>query len=491
MRFASSLLLTAAAAALLSGCAASPPPLLITPETIAKDAGLVRPEEIPGKGIGRTVAAGLANNPWLRILDADARKGDAILEEAAAQGGITANLDVGSSSTDNPSGATSQTSRSTHVSAGIGAVLYDGGLKDAHLVEARFRASGAQALLISGREGRALDIAVSAIHERHEQDLLARTAASAKAGKKLQGWAITRQQLGAGHEVDVKSAGDHLDEIDARKTEATRKLTTARAELEAQTGLSDHYEGEIDALGPLLPKTLDEAVEQAMASNPEVVATEATIAALHAARDAIEIEATHPQIKVGISPTIASGMASMFGLGSIFADITMPLFDNGRAVAKMREIDAEIAKAEAEQEKARRVAKLNVKSAWASMIAARETEANAAKRQRTNESINRDIAAGYDAGQQVFFDLVGGEERLFRAQVTEIDARYTLLEAEYRLAKETGRLTEVLGISTKSLTVQAIRERLAAKLHEKDAPAQEAPREIPRDVEPAPVPDVL
>lgn len=458
--FPLALALSAISASLLSGCA-SPPERLVAPESVVRDkVGLIDPASVAGAGLEKVVALGLANSPDLTMRTAEILRQEALADEAAAQGGLTTNLEAGTSSSSAPAGSASSTVRSSHLAVGIGLVLYDGGLKDKRVIEASYRAYGATALSVSEREKQALAIAAGAVRERRERELLALASSSLAIGTDLKVKAEKRAAADPGSAIDVRASKDLLDEIEARTIEARRRELTAKAELEAATGGIDRVDGSLPELSERMPRTLDEALDRASWANPEVVAMEAAIAALRSARAAAVIEATMPRISVGVSPGISSAAVSPLGLLSLFASSSMPLFDNGAGVAKAREIDADMIKAEAEREKAIRSARANVKIAWASKESAEAGHGNAVRRLKNNRLIAGTIVLGYDAGQRVFFDLVGAADKVWKAGVAEIDARHAMLDARYRLLKETGLLSEAMGVSSGSMTVEAVRTRL-------------------------------
>ncbi|MGE3143606.1 MAG: TolC family outer membrane protein, partial [Hyphomonadaceae bacterium] len=292
--------------------------------------------------------------------------------------------------------------------------LYTGGrrgaqmrLADAGVEGARQSLRGAeQQILLSAIQAYlnlVRDEGIVRIREAYLADLLAQLAA-------------TRRRLDVGEVTRTD-----LSQSQARVAGARAQLAQAQANAEASRAAYAQVIGQApDALQPPgppptdTPASLDEALAQADASNPQILVAQQNERAADARTD-IERAASRPQLSVvgrADSQKNTDQLEQQRDSTSLTAQLTVPLFTGGYDWARVRQGRINEARARAQTEARRRQIAAGVVAAWTEVTAARAVIAAAAEQ----VSASLDAVAGAERelgiGTRSNIDVLNAREDL-------------------------------------------------------------------------------
>ncbi|AOZ06294.1 TolC family protein [Cupriavidus malaysiensis] len=321
----------------------------------------------------------------------------------------------------------------------------------------------------------ASNIAFTAAHQRiiHEVSLAfyAYQAARVRASTAQQAWQNADAVLDAAQARYRQGIGTVLEVAQATQNRAQARL----AQVQAEGAQSDTYLGLVSAIGisplsrpkiaqlparplpPSLRRSVEQVVENAMASRPDVLGAYALERASQAKVKAAEAEFL-PKVFLSANTSYASGGAAITAIpsvgqqaptvnlngsrygGSVFLGVTIPLYDGGlrAAVLARARNDAESASDRLTQARQEAVRQIVVsQNALESSLAAQEAAtALAAAAQTTYEA----AFAAYRRGVGTITDALLAQNQLLLARNAAADAYSGALAAAATLALATGSL---------------------------------------------------
>ena len=237
-----------------------------------------------------------------------------------------------------------------------------------------------------------------------------------------------RFRVGEITKTDVAQSEARLARARTGQISAAGSLTTSRESYRRVVGQLPGTLQPPAALSPL-PATVDEAVDQALAQSPTVLASrygeKAASKQVAAAKGSI-LPTLGASVGVNYSDTPASSFLSRrnkITSGTIAGNITIPLFQSGSEYAAVRKAQAlrsqrmiEIAESE------RRVIE-QVRSAWAVLETARSSIQSAQSQVRANEIALEGVKQEQTVGTRTILDVLDAEQELLDSRVTLVRAQ--------------------------------------------------------------------
>lgn len=190
-----------------------------------------------------------------------------------------------------------------------------------------------------------------------------------------------------------------------------------------------------DHLPPLPLAAFSEPELQALAlkHRPELIATNASIDQARAEKklQTGSLRATDPSLGLG-----GIRESSGFSLNGLSAQITLPVFDTGRARAAMA--DAKIAQAQYQAEATRRLIPLEVERALANLIANTKALEHADHHVRQQQQLEKLTLSNYAQGSGDYMKLAEAKRLRLASQMEQLRARQMIRAAYVDLERATG-----------------------------------------------------
>ncbi|QPC87547.1 TolC family outer membrane protein [Mesorhizobium sp. NBSH29] len=260
--------------------------------------------------------------------------------------------------------------------------------------------------------------------------------------------ARSRFDVGEGTRTDVAQA-------DASRSAAVAQLSAARAAAGSSEAIYRQIIGEKPTnlkagapLSKLLPRSLDQAVGMATEQHPAILATAHLVDAAAFSVKSAE-GALLPQVSAsaGVSesfrnaspdPSGQNGDSTSAGVG---LQLTVPIYQGGRASAQVRQSKESLGQARIEVDVSRDQVRAAVTSAWTQYVASKE--AVAANRQLVSAAqlALNGVIEERNVGQRTTLDVLNAQADVISAQINVASAERDVIVASYAILSATGRLS--------------------------------------------------
>lgn len=245
-----------------------------------------------------------------------------------------------------------------------------------------------------------------------------------------------------------------VQQSEARLAQARMSLFSARASLDASQANFEHVIGrpaetlESSPALPVLPMSLDAAIEEARLQNPEVlVAKNEEKAASQAVNDAVG--ALLPQVSVVGQYQYTHDYQTLGNYQiqnpqnqlSILGEVTVPIYQGGEEEAAVRQAKQLHTKAKLATADADKHAEEGVKAAWSAYQAANDSIAASEAQMRADELAVAGVTLEQQSGERSVLDILNAQQEYLTAQIAAVNAVHDRLVAAYRLLSSTGGLT--------------------------------------------------
>jgi outer membrane protein len=257
----------------------------------------------------------------------------------------------------------------------------------------------------------------------------------------------TQLNAGAITQTDVQQTQARLATARAGLSVAEGLLVSSRAKFERVIGRPAEMLEAMPAL-PALPATLDEAVTQAVAMAPALIAAQENSRAADYAID----QATSsllPQVSLSLQYQYAKN-SSQIGFispkvtqhdASIFLQVTVPLYQGGAEYAAVRQAKEQRSQSLADVTDADRQVRAFAQSAWGTFTSARDSIASNELAVQANQSAVMGVLQEQRAGERSILDILNAQQELLSGQIGLANAQHDATVAAFQLLASTGQLT--------------------------------------------------
>ncbi|HTR16607.1 MAG TPA: TolC family outer membrane protein [Acetobacteraceae bacterium] len=252
-----------------------------------------------------------------------------------------------------------------------------------------------------------------------------------------------RFRVGEITRTDVAQAEAALAGARAQRETAEGNLQTARATYAREVGMmppDDLVEPQ-----PLrLPvATEHEAVETAIANNPNVIAALFSDAA---AKDAVDVAFSALMPQVSLEGTAFrndnESYAHYRNIGAqATINLSVPIYQGGSEYAAVRQARQSEQKTQKAVDDARRQARQQAVEAWETLIAARATVDSTRAQIRSNQIALDGVQREAIVGSRTTLDVLNAQQALLNSRVTLVQNLASVVNASYNVAGAVGRLT--------------------------------------------------
>jgi outer membrane protein len=270
------------------------------------------------------------------------------------------------------------------------------------------------------------------------------------------GSANDRLKIGEGTKLDVSQAQARLAVATAAYQSAVASLQTNQATYERYVGHKPRNLSSTYNLGKLMPRSIDSAVNEAVTSNPAILAAKAAIRAAQANSDSANAAFGPTLDMVGsIGGTLFGGTATTptTPAGSVKFSLTVPIYAGGALGASIRKANISQVKSEVDALAARDQVKEATITAWATLQNATAQIASANSAVSSGQLSLEGVIQERDGGQATTLDVLNAQAELTTTKEGLIQANAGRVIASFALVAATGHLTAAdlgLGVEVKT-----------------------------------------
>ncbi|MDX2275418.1 MAG: TolC family outer membrane protein [Hyphomonadaceae bacterium] len=392
------------------------------------------------------LAAAYRNNPTLEAARLSAASADENTAQARAaylpSVDVTASTGVRESSTETAgAGTTTQNTEPRTASVIAQQALYTGGFRGAQSAAARASVARSRENLRAVEQ----DVMLAAISAyvdvlRDQEFVRIRTADVTLLERQLEE-ARARFDVGDVTLTDVSQA-------EARLAGSRSGLSQAQSALEGSRARYVQIVGEapgelvLPPPPPALPASLDEAVERALDSNPDIRDARAN-ERLASAQVGIERSALLPQLTAVArwdESEDSNGPDVRGDSASAVAQLTIPLFEGGFARSRVRQSRIEEQRAASLTEQAERAVVSQLTAAWNDYLAAERVVFSSQEQVRANELAFEGVQEERSVGLRTSLDVLNAQQELLNAQLAVASAQRDAYVATHAVLQAIGLL---------------------------------------------------
>ncbi|MBO6719697.1 MAG: TolC family outer membrane protein [Rhizobiaceae bacterium] len=259
--------------------------------------------------------------------------------------------------------------------------------------------------------------------------------------------ARSRFEVGEGTRTDVAQA-------EAVRQSAIAQLSAARAQVLASEALYRQIIGEDPGslsgaapLSHLLPRSVDEGFNIALASHPAIMASEHLVdAAAFTVKSSEGALLPRLSASAGVSRSFTNGVPASPTDGastsaSIGAALTVPIYQGGRASATVRRSKESLGQARINVDVSRDQVRAAVASAWAQYQASRESVAANREVVAAGQLALNGVIEERNVGQRTTLDVLNAQADVNAAQINLASSERDVVVASYAILSAVGRLT--------------------------------------------------
>jgi outer membrane protein len=386
------------------------------------------------------------DNPTLRAARAELRGVDEGV--AQAKSGWRPNVEVNGGAgvqytdSDAPGGGFNDDTFPLDASLDVVQPLYTGGRTDAQVLAAEKDVEAQRQLLVVVEQQVMGEVVTSYMNVWSAEAVLRLTENNERVLRRQLEATRDRFQVGETTRTDVAQADARVQRAVSDRVQAEGDLAAARATYEQVVGT---LPGEVENSGEPggLPSSQDEAVEGAVGSNPNVLASIFVQQAADARVDASESE-MNPEVNLvgGVGyeqDQIRSDTDQTFA--RLIARLVIPLYQQGFVASQVRENKQISTQRQIEIEETRRVAKQRAIAAWEALLTRRSQVQSLQSEVQASTVALEGVRQENLVGARTVLDVLDAEQELLTAQVLLVNAQRDVTIASYGLLAAVGRLT--------------------------------------------------
>ncbi len=391
------------------------------------------------------LASAYVNNPQLAsaLLSVHASAEDIALRKAGKLPTISATADM--SATYALSNGIQSNTRASSVGLTYSQTLFDNLKTDAQIEQARALSVVASETLRNSEQNVLLQTASAYVAVIRDTRLVQLRAANVKFFQQQVESAKSRKEIGEGTDVSVAQARASLAQAVASYKSAIASLKTSQATYQRWVGHKPRNLSLSYNFGGVLPKSLDQALDQSMRLHPAILSAKAQLRAAQSASDAAKA-AFGPTLSLigniggSFSSNSLTGNANS-GTGTIKLSLSVPLYAGGAMGASVRKANINQIKGEMDALDARDQVRETVISSWAGLQNA-AAQITSAKSAVSASQLSLDgIIEQQRVGQLTTLDVLNARTSLTGVQEAQISAETSKIVAAFSLVAAAGKLS--------------------------------------------------
>lgn len=256
--------------------------------------------------------------------------------------------------------------------------------------------------------------------------------------------ARTRERVRVGEvtQTDVAQSEGYYAAAEASLKQALATLASSRANYQRDVG---HPPGRLRSpvLKLVMPRTRDDAVNETMDNNPDILSAKESTLAARFNVDAVRSQLL-PQISAvaGVQRTQDSTVeGQQLTAKTVMLQMTMPLYEAGSVWSATRQAMRTVAVQRSQVDTARRQAVDNVGTAWDQYADLQGVVRSLREAVQADAKTLEGMIAENAVGSRTVFDVLNAQSTLFNAQVALATAQASEFQARLGIAQGIGKLT--------------------------------------------------
>jgi TolC family type I secretion outer membrane protein len=254
-----------------------------------------------------------------------------------------------------------------------------------------------------------------------------------------------RFEVGEVTRTDVSQAESRVAGATAARIQAEGNLVGQRAIYERVVGQAPGVLQAPATLEMLLPTSLDEALQVALTSNPDVRSAEFGVRSAEAGVRGADAEFMPTAALTG-SASVGHDRSTQYGnrldtQGRLVAELTIPLYQAGVKDSQSRQSRHQLMQAQKTLDQARRSTTDQTVRAWTSLLTARAQIASLRAQVKAAQIALDGVRQEATVGSRTTLDILDAEQELLDAKVSLVGAERDQGVAELTLLSAIGRMT--------------------------------------------------
>lgn len=393
------------------------------------------------------LASAYSNNPSLAAQRASLRATDEQVPQAISGWRPTVSMSTSYGSQAVHNNTSSGTARGQHrdpasVSLKVTQPLYSGGSTVAATKKAVNNVRAARERLLSTEQTVLLDAVTAYMNVVRDQAVLELNVNNEQVLRRQLEATQDRFNVGEVTRTDVYQAEARLSGATSNRIQAEGSLEVSRAAYRKVIGESPEKLVQ-PAVPADIPKNSGEAIDAALANNPDVLATQYDERASNDNVTEIRGELLPEVSLVGSASRNYDSAGESTRISDFKAQlsVSVPLYQSGSVYSRLRSARQSAAKSRQDIEAARRGAIQSATQAWETLSSARASIEAIKSQVNANEVALDGVRREADVGSRTILDVLNAEQELLDSRVSLVRAQRDLIVAVYDLKSAIGALT--------------------------------------------------
>ncbi len=328
--------------------------------------------------------------------------------------------------------------------------IFDGFDREGAIDEQKAKLRGAGHHIGDRGEVIAADVSFSYIDVVRHQQILGLAQENLKVHKKILADVKKRVdggQLGVG---DLQQARSRLSSSQARISETRLDLDKARISFNRLVGHMPKNVSRPRFSDSRMPRSVSAAVNSAMETNPLIKKFQAELDAAKA-RITVSKSGNYPNLFLEVGGTYNDNIDGTRGIDkdySAMLRMKWNLFRGGADKSRAKAAAARHSESMSQLTEARRNIEQEVRRAWSALVRRDEELKIRAAQVKSNKEVTETYREEFKIGQRDLLDVLDSENELFSSETKLVSAQSSALYARFLLVATTGKLRQLLGVST-------------------------------------------
>lgn len=330
-------------------------------------------------------------------------------------------------------------------------MLFDGHATDSEVARQQARYESMRRRLDGTSLNVALDAVKSHLDVLRHRELLRLSEENLRAHERTESQIRLRHQAGVGSSVDLEQVRGRRANADASRISDLANLKDVETKYLRTVGIPASATLQpAPALDQVLPPSLHEAMQVAVAEHPTLLSAMADIEAAKAQYEAAK-QNDFPKLDFELGANWGDDQNGLEGTNkdmSALVRLRYSLYSGGRDSARKSQTAHLLNEAKEVRNQTYRQVVESLRLSWAAYQATRSQLGSLQDYVRATAATRKAYGKQFNIGKRTLVDLLNVENELFEAKRSLVNARYDNLYAQFRILAGMGRLLQQLKIPT-------------------------------------------
>ena len=407
-----------------------------------------------GDTIAEAVAKAVRALPEVRVAQANRR---AIQQNVTqAQGllfpSVDLNLGQGRETSNNPSTRPlggDPTLRRREAEITLTQLVFDGGSATGQVRRFENRVEGATAQVAGAANTAGLRAGQAYVDVLRLRGMSTLASDNVKRHEETLAQVLLLSDSGRGRRSDSLQAEARLALAQTALSQLRSQLSQSEADYRHLVGIPPEEVIDPGQYSEKLPQTLEQALEQALASHPGIRAAEQDFRAAQEDRESARAKMISPRLTIEAGATKNNDLDGIRGLNGdsfVMFRLRTPLFRGGADEGRVRETEARVDEAMANVGKARNDVERDLRQAWGTLEEERVRLPQQSRYAATSGEVVEAYRAQFMIGQRSLLDVLNSENELYTAKSNLFATYHAVIVDELRVLAAMGRLLQLFSI---------------------------------------------